>query len=127
MAQAFSTDVEPFTLKGATIDHNQREDRQPYLNSMQASALMRDVLDQYDARAGMLPSRVVVHKTTMYHGDEEKGFREGARDRVPACDLIWMRSTPFRLIRKSRALAWDFVHDWRRHVSIHEWLCALVE
>jgi hypothetical protein len=106
VAQAFSTDVEPFTLKGATIDHNQREDRQPYLNSLQASTLMREVLDQYELRAGMLPSRVVVHKTTMYHGEEEKGFREGARDRVPACDLVWMRSTPFRLIRKGTQEPW---------------------
>lgn len=106
VAQAFSTDVEPFTLKGATIDHNQREDKQPYLNEMQSCALMRDVLDHYEARAGILPSRVVVHKTTMYHADEEKGFREGARDRVPACDLIWMRSTPFRLVRKGMQEPW---------------------
>ena len=101
VAQAFSTDVEPFTLKGATVDHDQRRDRQPYLNDEQASALMRYVIDQYEARAGVLPSRVVVHKTTMYQPEEETGFREATRSRVPACDLIWMRSTPFRLIRKS--------------------------
>lgn len=98
IAQAFSTDAEPFTLKGATIDHNQRQDKQSYLNEAQALQLLRKVLDQYEARSGMLPARVVVHKTTMYH--QEKGFRQVARDRVPACDLVWMRSTPLRLIRK---------------------------
>jgi hypothetical protein len=106
VAQAFSTDVEPFTLKGATVDHNQRDDKQPYLTSDQASSLMRDVLDQYEARAGILPSRVVVHKTTMYHAEEEKGFRGAMHGRVPACDLIWIRSTPFRLIRKGTQEPW---------------------
>ena len=32
VAQAYSTDVQPFALKGANIDHEQRRDRQPYLN-----------------------------------------------------------------------------------------------
>jgi hypothetical protein len=106
VAQAFSTDVEPFALKGATIDHEQRVDRQPYLKSEQAAALMRDVLDQYEARAGVLPSRIVVHKTTMYQPEEERGFRDAAKGRVPTCDLIWMRSTPFRLVRKGTQEPW---------------------
>lgn len=106
VAQAFSTSGEPFTLKGATIDQNQRHDKQPYLNETQAFDLLRDVLDEYEARTGMLPSRVVVHKTTMYHPDEEVGLRRATRDRVPACDLIWMRSTPFRLIRKGMQEPW---------------------
>lgn len=106
VAQAFSTDVEPFTLKGATIDHQQREDRQPYLRSDQAYALLHDVIDQYEARAGMLPSRIVVHKTTTYHEQEEKGFRDAMRGRVPTCDLVWIRSTPFRLVRKGLQEPW---------------------
>lgn len=106
VAQAFSTDVEPFTLKGATIDHNQRQDREPYLRSEQASALLREVIDQYEARAGMLPSRIVVHKTTTYHDLEVRGFRDAARGRVPNCDLIWLRSTPFRLVRKGLQEPW---------------------
>ena len=106
VAQAFSTDVEPFTLKGETIDHTQRRDRQPYLREEQAAALMKEVLDGYEARAGVLPSRVVVHKTTMYQPEEEKGFRDGTRSRVPACDLVWMRSTAFRLIRKGTQEPW---------------------
>jgi hypothetical protein len=107
VAQAFSTDIEPFTLKGATVDHRQRHDRQPYLRSDQATALLRDVLDQYESRAGLLPSRIVLHKTTTYHEQEEMGFREATRGRVPGCDLIWLRSTAFRLVRKG------FQEPWR--------------
>ncbi|MES1242757.1 MAG: hypothetical protein ABUT39_14165 [Acidobacteriota bacterium] len=106
VAQAFSTHMEPFALKGATVDHEQRRNRQPYLNTHQASALMQDVLDQYEARAGILPSRVVIHKTTAYQPEEEQGFRAATQERVPACDLVWMRSTPFRLVRKGTQEPW---------------------
>ena len=64
------------------------------------------MLDQYEARAGIVPSRVVVHKTTMYHAEEEKGFRGATHGRVPTCDLIWFWSTPFRLIRKGTQEPW---------------------
>jgi hypothetical protein len=106
VAQAFSTEVEPFALKGATIDHEQRRDRHPYLTANQASALMADVIRQYEARAGMLPSRVVVHKTTMYEPEEEEGFKAATHGRVPATDLVWIRSTAFRLLRKGTQEPW---------------------
>lgn len=106
VAQAFSTDVEPFALKGATIDHEQRRDRQPYLTSEQSAALLRDVLEAYEAQSGVLPNRVVIHKTTMYQPEEEEGFHQAASGRVPACDLVWIRSTPFRLVRKGQQEPW---------------------
>jgi hypothetical protein len=100
VAQAFSTDVEPFALKGATIPKDQRRNKQPYLTAEQAANLLTDVLAGYEQRAGVLPSRVVVHKTSFYAPEEAEGFRRAARDRVPACDLIWIKSTPFRLVKK---------------------------
>jgi len=106
VAQAFSNEVEPFALKGATLPHDQRRNRQPYLNETQAHDLMNDVLDKYQAQAGILPVRVVVHKTSMYQPEEEAGFRRGVEDRVPVCDLIWMRSTSFRLLRKGYQEPW---------------------
>lgn len=100
VAQAFSTEVEPFALKGATIPKNQRRNKQPYLAQEQAEGLLRDVLAAYEARAGVLPSRIVVHKSSTYAPEEEEGFRRAASSKVPACDLIWIRSTPFRLVKK---------------------------
>ena len=47
VAQAFSNEIEPFALKGSTLPHDQRRDRQPYLNETQAEALMTDILDKY--------------------------------------------------------------------------------
>jgi hypothetical protein len=106
VAQAFSNEIEPFALKGATLPHDQRRDRQPYLTESQARGLMNDVLDKYEDVAGVLPARVVVHKTSMYQPEEQDGFRGTAEDRTPVCDLIWMRSTPFRLIRRGMQEPW---------------------
>ncbi len=100
LAQAFSNDVEPFTLKGATLPHEQRRDKQPYLLAGQASDLMREVLDQYEARAGVAPARIVVHKTTEYQVEEQSGFRAATHNRVAATDLVWIRNTPLRFLRR---------------------------
>jgi hypothetical protein len=106
VAQAFSNEIEPFALKGSVIPHDQRRDRQPYLTDVQAASLMKDVLEKYEGLAGMLPTRVVVHKTSTYQPEEERGFRLASEPHVPACDLIWMRSTAFRLIRKGMQEPW---------------------
>ena len=106
VAQAFSSDHEPFCLKGAHIDHDQRRDRQPYLNKTQAFAMMRDILHGYELRTGVKPKRIVVHKTSMYQPEEEEGFREGVKGIVPNCDLVWLRQTPFRLVRKGNEEPW---------------------
>lgn len=106
VAQAFSNEIEPFALKGATLPHEQRRNRQPYLTESQAAALVSDVLDKYEALAGMRPVRVVIHKTSNYEPEEEAGFRRASAARVPVCDLIWMRSTAFRLIRKGTQEPW---------------------
>ena len=89
---------------------------------------MTDVLDKYEALAGMLPTRVVVHKTSTYQPEEEKGFRSAAEARVPACDLVWMRSTAFRLIRKGMQEPWrgTLCYDRRRIVFVHYGLRFLV-
>ncbi len=106
LAQAFSNEIEPFALKGSTLPHHQRRDRQPYLDEVQSAQLMRDVLEKYEKVAGIKPSRVVVHKTSVYQPEEESGFRTAAQAGVPVCDLVWMRSTPFRLLRKGTQEPW---------------------
>jgi hypothetical protein len=100
VAQAFSNNVEPFALKGASIPREQSRNKHPYLTEAQAASLMKDVIDKYKNRAGSLPSRVVVHKTSRYQPEEENGFRQGLLEEVAACDLVWMAPTGFRLLRR---------------------------
>jgi hypothetical protein len=106
VAQAFSNEIEPFALKGSTLPHDQRRDHQPYLKESQAEDLIKDVLSKYESLTGVLPLRVVVHKTSVYQPEEEAGFRRAAQARVPVCDLVWMRSTSFRLIRRGTQEPW---------------------
>ena len=106
VAQAYSTDVEPFALKGANIDHKQKRNKQPYLNKEQAMSLLSDLLKQYEDRAGVRPDRVVVHKTSEFQIEEVDGFEAAAKDLVPKIDLVWLRSTPFRVIRKGQEEPW---------------------
>ena len=100
VAQAVSTELEPYTIKGATLDKDQRRDKQPYLREDQASALLAEVLEKYRNVAGVAPDRVVIHKSTGYQPEEEAGFRNAARSEVASCDLVWMRETSFRLVRR---------------------------
>src|SRR6204780_2948025 len=106
VAEAFSNEIEPFALKGATIPRDQKREKQPFLNQEQAAALIEEVVDKYEALSGMTPTRIVVHKTSMYQPEEEIGFRSIANTRVPACDLIWIRSTALRLVRKGMQEPW---------------------
>ena len=115
VAQAYSNDVQPFALKGANIDHEQRRDRQPYLNEEQAFGMLKDVLDQYGKIAGVSPDRIVIHKTSGFQPEEIEGFKRAAYHRVATVDYIWMRSTAFRIVRKG------FEEPWRGT------LCSLKE
>ena len=100
VAQAFSNEIEPFALKGATIPRDQRRDKQPYLTQAQEASLVQKVIFEYERRTGSLPSNVVVHKTSQYQVEEQEGFREGLLSKVPACDFVWIRPTGFRLLKR---------------------------
>jgi hypothetical protein len=106
VAQAFSNEIEPFALKGSTIPRHQKRDRQPYLNEEQASELIREVVDKYEALSGLTPTRIVVHKTSLYQPEEQSGFRSIANTRVGSCELVWIRPTALRLIRKGMQEPW---------------------
>jgi hypothetical protein len=59
-----------------------------------------------EALSGLTPSIIVIHKTSMYQLEEEIGFRSIANTRVPACDLVWIRPTALRLVRKGIQEPW---------------------
>ena len=46
------------------------------------------MLAQYEQRAGVLPSRIVIHKTSTYAPEEEEGFLRYDRDRAPQPRLL---------------------------------------
>lgn len=100
VAQAFSNDIEPFALRGAQIPRTQIRSKQPYLTESQAAKLMRDVVANYETRVGARPARIVIHKTSQYQPEESEGFRKGLLELVAGCELVWIRPTGFRLLRR---------------------------
>lgn len=95
LAQAFSTDIEGFVLRGEAAPR--REDRQVHLDADQAVRLGRRILKEYIDRAGRAPVRVTLHKTTRFSFEETAGFRDALRD-VPTVELVTLSPSNYRLI-----------------------------
>jgi hypothetical protein len=100
LAQAYSSRYEPFALKGADIPRDQQINRQPYLKKAEARNLAERLVAEYETQTGSKPARVVLHKTSRFQTEEEDGFREALLSEVPACELVWIAPTGFRLLRK---------------------------
>jgi hypothetical protein len=100
LAQAFSSSGEGFALKGENISKDQTYHKSPYLNSDQASSLIDKVLNFYLNKTGILPSRLVIHKTSRYHIDEIEGLKSAVLNRVPTIEFVWFNPSGFRLLRK---------------------------
>ncbi len=100
LAQALSSETEPFALQGATIERDQRRGKHVYLTCLQAESLIKSVLRQYELHTGTRPSRVIVHKTSMYQPEEVEGIQSGLENLVPLKDLVWLRPTGLRLVRR---------------------------
>jgi len=98
LAQAFSTDGEGFALRGEAAPWSE-SDRIPHLTGAQAHALIARVLEAYRERLGRDPVRLVVHKTSKFHKDEEDGIRSAANE-VPNAELFTLRSGEFRTVRQ---------------------------
>ncbi len=100
VAHAFSNDLEPFILKGDTIPHSQTRNKHPFLTEEQAGNIVRRLVSGYERRTGSPPTRIVIHKTSHYQPEEERGFRRGALDVVAGVHLVWLTPTGFRLVRR---------------------------
>lgn len=75
MAQVFTHNGEGLVLRGSEVEVNEYT-KQAYLKKDQASALMRRALKRYIEKSGRNPSKVVVHKSSSFSGDEQEGFNE---------------------------------------------------
>lgn len=98
IAQAFSSQGEGFALRGGNVDWTEGQGRNVHLTEAQSRQLATDVLDEYSERAGGIPIRVVLHKTSAFSELEQRGFREALAS-VPVVELINIMPTSFRLVR----------------------------
>jgi hypothetical protein len=75
MAQVFTHNGEGLVLRGSEVDVNEHT-KQAYLKKDQASALMKRALTKYIEKAQRNPSKVVIHKSSIFSPAEQEGFNE---------------------------------------------------
>jgi hypothetical protein len=98
IAQAFSSAGEGFALRGEALPWDESMERRVHLSSDYAKTLGESVLQEYVERTGILPARVVLHKTSVFDAAEAEGFHQAFRH-VPIVELLNLLPTPFRVLR----------------------------
>ena len=75
MAQVFAHSGEGLVLRGTEVYVDEKS-KEPHLSENQAKELLLDALNNYTEIAGRTPTRVVVHKSTLFTKPEQKGFSD---------------------------------------------------
>jgi len=73
MAQVFTHNGEGLVLRGTEVYVDEKT-KEPHLSKQQAKDLLSSALNMYERKAGRAPSRVVIHKSTLYTVPEIDGF-----------------------------------------------------
>ncbi len=86
MAQTFTSAGDGYVLRGNTFEWN--DFRSPHLDIKSAASLIHDVLNLYQRQnRGMIPSRLVVHKSSKFWDEELAGFKEACKS-IPRKDFV---------------------------------------
>jgi len=102
MAQTFTTKGDGYVLKGAPFrwDKNESKDRSPHLDRQSACELINSVLEFYkEQNEGILPRKLVVHKTSRFENDELAGFKD-ASNKIPRRDFVALGYRKIQFYRK---------------------------
>lgn len=103
VVQAFDENGEGLVLRGHRFNWDEgKHGKSPHLTAEMADELISMVLDRYQQERNHLPQRVVVHKTSRFEPDEQKGF-ESALSKVQRYDLMSLHPTSeSRLLRAGK-------------------------
>lgn len=97
LAQAFSSNGEGFALKGSTLEPESDHRRTPHMSQEQTTVLGRRVLQEYIARNGAPPKRIVLHKSSRFTEDEQAGFRDAFHE-IPVLQMAALAPSSLRLV-----------------------------
>jgi hypothetical protein len=98
LAQAFSTNGGGFALRGQSFEpERDASTRTPHLTEQQADELGKLVIDEYTARNGELPKRIVLHKSSRFWRQEQEGFLKAFRE-VPVVKLVALAPSSVRFV-----------------------------
>lgn len=98
IAQAFSSDGEGFAIRGGNVPWTEEQGWKTHLTEEQSFQLGDKILQEYIYRTGGTPLRVVLHKSTEFNENEQRGLK-AAFHNVPIVELVYLAPTDFRLVR----------------------------
>lgn len=98
LAQVFTPEGEGLVLRGDRFDWAKGED--PHLSKEAAKRLAQEAMKAYEQQVETRPTRVVIHKSSIFTRQEREGFKEGI-GLGSRCDLVTIleRSKGIRFFR----------------------------
>lgn len=75
MAQVFTHDGEGLVLRGSEVKTHEYT-KQPYLKEDQARVLLERAIEKYMERTRKNPTRIVIHKSSIFFDEEKNGFND---------------------------------------------------
>jgi hypothetical protein len=102
VAQVFNERGEGVVVRGGTATVS-KEDLQPHLPEEPACELMKDALARYWDVHKTLPARVVVHKSSQFDPNEERGFESALQQNgISSHDFLWISGSATKLYRAGK-------------------------
>lgn len=100
MAQAFSDRGEGIVLRGSSFEWDARELGPPHLSREAAKELLLAMLEQYKHTHRITPTRVVVHKSSLFSAEEIAGIEDAlAATGVVFFDFLSVSRSDIRFLR----------------------------
>jgi hypothetical protein len=100
LAQVFSHTGDGLILRGDSFEYLGKE-KSPHLPEEAAKRLVLQVLELYERQLKVRPRRVVIHKSSEFWEDEQRGF-EGALGDVSQFDLVAFGSRGIQFFRNGQ-------------------------
>ncbi|GHE73163.1 hypothetical protein GCM10011340_32120 [Roseivirga thermotolerans] len=99
LAQIFNENGKGVILRGTPVTED-KEDKKPHLTFEQSYSLLKDALTKYKFATGMMPGRLVLHKTSKYYDDEQDGFEQAMAELgITEYDIVTVMETDLRFFR----------------------------
>lgn len=99
LAQIFNENGKGVILRGTPVIED-KVDKRPHLTYEQSHSLLMDAMSKYKFATGIMPGRLVLHKTSNYYQDELDGFEQAMKELgITEYDIITVMETELRFFR----------------------------
>jgi hypothetical protein len=98
---AFIENGKGVILRGTQVVED-KNDRKPHLTYEESYTLLKEALSKYRFATGMMPGRLVLHKTSKYFEDEINGFAKAMEEmNIMEYDMVTVMETELRFFRNN--------------------------